>query len=846
MDATVELIFCSADELPPDERSDYLDEACEGQPELRQEVDALLAAAQSAETFFDEFCGRIGVVQDAAAPVPDQIGPYRVDRLIGEGGMGAVYLAERSDEQYEKQVAIKVLPNRFVGALARKRFLSERQILAQLVHPHICRLLDGGLTAEGVPYFVMDYVDGLSIDTYCDEALLPVKSRLELFCHVCAAVSFAHRNLIIHRDIKPGNVLVTAGGQAQLLDFGIAKIHDDEAEGNEHTVAGQRALTPLYAAPEMIRGEPVNTACDIYSLGVLLYFLLTGRYPRANDATSPQAIMLAVCEQPVARASQQVTQQLKTSPDEASQTGYMRSATAGQVATALRGDLDLILEKALAEEPEQRYPTVDALVDDIQAHLKHMPIAARAPSGWYRLRKLVQRRRALVSSVALSALLLVGAAGMATWFALSTAEQSRIIGQERDRAEKITNFLLGLFEQAHPNEARGEVVTAEELVDIGAANVRTELADQPESLADVLAAVASIYVVLGRYEQALPVLEDVVELRTQTNGELSEERASALDSLTELIEIQGDYERAESLQRQAVAVRRELGEPMGLANSTTRLGRVLHLKGDLEAAEGHYREGLGIYRQREGENSASVAQSLGHLGSLLLHQDRLEAAEQSHLNALAIWRSLHGVDHLKTVESHIQLAAVYNAQERFDEALSHSEIALNINIKLLGADHRDNMYITNGMGIALLRLGRYEPARARLHQTLDIMDKNLEAGHPNYAFVYANLGKLEVELADFQACAVEFARARDVFQNRLPDHWALYDVQARLGMCLSELGDFADAERELLRGYEGLAEQWGVEDSRTQLALEYLLDHFENSNQDEKADSYRSLLLARS
>lgn len=843
MDPTVELIFCSADELPVDQRSGYLDEACEGQPQLRKEVDAMLAAAQSAETFFDEFCDRIGVGPDASAPVPDQIGPYRVDRLVGEGGMGAVYLAERSDEQYEKQVAIKVLPNRFVGALARKRFLAERQILAQLVHPHVCRLLDGGVTSEGVPYFVMDYVDGQSIDSYCDEAQLAPRARLELFCQVCAAVSFAHRNLIIHRDLKPGNVLVTKNGQAQLLDFGIAKIHDEDAEGADHTVAGQRALTPVYAAPEMIRGEPVNTACDIYSLGVLLYFLLTGVYPRANKEQSAQAIMLAVCKEPVVRASLQFAQLAKVSPEQAQQISAARGAAVSQLTHTLQGDLDLILEKALAEESEHRYPTVDALVDDIQAHLSHLPISARAPSGWYRFRKLIQRRRALVSSIAISIMLLVGAAGMATWFALTTAEQAKVIGQERDRAEKITSFLLGLFEQAHPNEARGQVVTAENLVDIGAANVRTELANQPESLADVLAAVAGIYVVLGRYEQALPVLEDVVDLRSTTTGKLSAETATAVDSLTELIEIQGDYDRAESLQREAVEVRRELGEPIGLAISITRLGRVLHLKGELEAAEAHYREGLEIYRQHEGENSPSVAQSLGHLGSLQLHQDQLEAAEQTHLDALAILKTLHGADHLKTVESHIQLAAVYNAQERFEEALVHSETALNTNTKLLGADHRDNMYITNGMGIALLRLGRYEQARARLHLTLDIMDKNLEPGHPNYAFVYANLGKLEVALNNYAAGAAEFTRARNVFQDRLPDHWALHDVQARLGMCLSSAGNFEEAESELMSGYEGLVDQWGVADSRSQLALSYLVAHFDDSGQADKAAAYRTSLV---
>jgi serine/threonine protein kinase len=408
---------------------------------------------------------------DPSNLVPDtRVGPYRVLRQLGRGGMGAVYLADRADDEFRKKVALKVVQ---VGAdrdRVVRRFRRERQILAALEHPNVSRLLDGGTTEAGLPYFVMEYIDGHPITRYCDSARLSVAERVRLFLGVCSAVQYLHRNLVVHQDIKPGNILVGADGVPRLLDFGIAKLVGPESSGEEATQTSV-GLTPAYASPEQVRGETVTTASDVYSLGVLLYELLTGLYPYRVKSRQPFEFLKAVVEQEPERPSTAIDRTLDLEAAEggaggtAARVSLTREGSPERLRLRLRGDLDDIVLLTLRKEPAQRYPSVEAFAADLQRYLDGRPVEARKGSFAYRAGKFVRRNVWGVGAVAALVALLAG-------WGTTVSVQSRRIGRERDKAERIASFLTSLFEVSNPGEARGNSVTAREVLDKGAERIR--------------------------------------------------------------------------------------------------------------------------------------------------------------------------------------------------------------------------------------------------------------------------------------------------------------------------------------------------------------------------------------
>ncbi|HTR37300.1 MAG TPA: protein kinase [Bryobacteraceae bacterium] len=408
-------IFERAVDLDPGGREEFLDGACAGDARLRGEVESLLAAHLQASGDF-----LTGQAIDAMGGLPEpepsetlsgrRIGPYRIVEEIGRGGMGTVYRAERDDDQFRQQVAIKVVRGGLPDEFSNQRFKAERQILANLDHANIARLLDGGATEDGRPYVVMEYVQGKPIDAYAEVRQLPLRERLQLFRTVCAAVAYAHQRLVIHRDIKPANILVTGQGEPKLLDFGIAKILDPEQEGDP-TVTLVRLMTPEYASPEQVRGEPVTTATDVYSLGVVLYGLLTGQRPYPAASRTPHEIAEAV---------------LNTEPEKPS------AVADPKVRRRFEGDLDNIVLKALRKEPERRYASVEQLSEDIRRHLEGLPVGARPDTLRYRSGKFVRRHKAPVIAAGMAVLALLG--GMA-----ATLREAYIAGQERQRAEQRFN-----------------------------------------------------------------------------------------------------------------------------------------------------------------------------------------------------------------------------------------------------------------------------------------------------------------------------------------------------------------------------------------------------------------------
>ncbi len=442
-------VLGTALELPDDDRPMYLDQQCGSDASLRDEIEILLRGERNVEP---QFLGETSLAEVAAALIPTEdnpwigrrVGAYKIVEQIGSGGMGEVYRAFRADDQYRKEVALKVIRAGHDCGSVITRFKNERQILASLEHPNIARMLDGGTTEEGVPYFAMELIEGRPITDYCDEKRLSIADRLRLFMQVCGAVQYAHQHLIIHRDIKPGNILVTAEGAPKLLDFGIAKIVDISGERNftDSTVTAFRVLTPRYSSPEQIHGDPMTTASDVYSLGIVLYELLTGQSPYRLATGSSQEMIQAVCNTEPQKPSAAVFRVDPSHETGREERSGLRDSSPERLSRRLNGDLDNIVLMALEKDPSRRYRSVEQLQEDIRRHLENIPVAARNGTAWYRASKFVTRHKAGVAFTGAFALALV--TGMAI-----TLHEARVASRERARAEmrfndvrKLANSLM--------------------------------------------------------------------------------------------------------------------------------------------------------------------------------------------------------------------------------------------------------------------------------------------------------------------------------------------------------------------------------------------------------------------
>src|SRR5215475_12190576 len=447
----IENVFRTTVDRPADERDAYLTRACDGDEDLRREVLSLLEQG-TAEDFIRDPIASAALAFTAISNddlTGERVGPYRVKRLIGRGGMGDVYEAERDDEQFRQQVAIKIIKRGMDTEFVRDRFLRERQILASLDHPHIARLIDGGATPDGSPYFVMEFVAGEPITDYCRRQSLSVNEKLKLFLKVCSAVQYAHQKLVVHRDLKPSNILIDEDGEPKLLDFGIAKLlSPDGSQPQTRTETALRLMTPEYASPEQARGQAVATTTDVYSLGVVLYELLTDRRPYEFRTYSPAEIERTICDTGIEEPSKVV--------------GRMTGADA-KLARQLAGDLDNIAMMAMRIEPERRYQSVEQFSEDIRRHLAGMPVVARKDTFGYRAGKFVRRHKA---GVAILAPLIVLAVAMTDQAARIARERDRA-NQETATAQAATQSLVAMFEVADPDKARGNVITARELLDRG-------------------------------------------------------------------------------------------------------------------------------------------------------------------------------------------------------------------------------------------------------------------------------------------------------------------------------------------------------------------------------------------
>ena len=805
-------------ELPLEARGEHLAALRREDAALADELEGLLALEEGDDAFLAE---PVVEVPNSARPGA-RIGPYRLDRLIGEGGMGQVWLAARADGLYDRKVALKLLRAGLADPKLRVRFDREREILARFAHPYIARLLDAGIDRDGQPYLALEYVDGEPITSYCQSRQLDIAARLDLFRQVCEAVSHAHANLIVHRDLKPSNILVTPAGHVRLLDFGIAKLLDGEPLPVEQTRTGVRTFTLHYAAPEQIRGEPVTTMTDVYSLGVVLYELLTGSKPyrlkRQTDAEWEEAILAGEPLRPsqaAARASEEAA----------------RPYSPARLARELSGDLDNISLKALGKRPDQRYVSAEALSQDLLCYLRGRPVLARGESLGYRTRKYFNRHRWALGAATLVLAVMVTALVLVSW-------QARQALREANRAQALQNFVAGLFESAGntPLDAPMDLRT---LLDLGIVRGERSLARQPQARAELYGMVARLRLGLGDYREANALLErqaqllralpeaptslrlEAATLRGAARRELSDARGcerqmQPLLALAEREQEQlpaqvatfysqlarcrrelGERNLANQLFSRSLKLRRDNGDDVGVAESLLDLSALHADDGNPRQAIRVLRDALAQFRQKVGDRHPLAIDMLRSLCSLERNNDDLAAAERDCRASLALAQELHGREHRATIDARRQLAALYVDLGRFGEAESEFLDTYAWMRARLQRNHPDLARLYNSLGVVAWERGDLKRAIAYQTQAVEAWRSD-----PNPGTIAAGTFNLAMILHSDGQDARALPLVRESRQLRVqrfgPGHELVGDSDRLLGEVLAALGQ-DDAAREALQ-----------------------------------------------
>ena len=854
--------------------SPYLDEALDTPTEaragwlaaLRARDPGLAAELQSMLAEHDEVAEAgflTGTVLDPRLLPPPSLegqvlGSYRLVSLIGQGGTGSVWKAERCDGRFHGDAAVKLLNVELVAKAGEQRFRREGTILARLRHPGIAHLIDAGVSPSGQPYLVLEHVDGLPIDRYCDERSLEVEARLRLFLDVLDAVAHAHANLVVHRDIKPANVLVSTEGEVKLLDFGIAKLVEPQAEWpakrphQSSTVSREigKALTPAYAAPEQLSGGDVTTATDVYALGVLLYVLVTGRHPAGDDVHSHAELMRAIL----------ITEpSLPSSVDGGPGLGQHAARcgiTVEKLRRRLRGDLDAIVAKALKKDAADRYASVTALADDLRRHLRHEPISARAETWRYRSVRFLRRHRA--ASAASAAVLVLVASLVAMYTSRLATERDRA-QREADKAGKMSEILMGLLTSADPYASRvtGSEPTVRNLLDGSAARVQTELNGEPELQTEMLTTMGRTYRKLGMYERARALLEDALISGRKAFGDEHVRVAQTLHDLGVVAADTGDYALAGARLEDALAMRRRLLGPMhaDIAVTLAELGRVYQDQGFNSRAEPLHREALAMRQAVLGEEHGETAVSLSDLASVLRLKGDLGGAETLLRQCSVINLKTRGEGHPNTAMTMHDLALIGAARGEWPVAAAVFRDVAVLQRHALGQGHPVVAITLNNLARVLTTMGQYDDAAAALDEAMTLVRASLGPNHQLLAIYTINRGALE--LARQQPVAAEGLlreglRIRSLAPGLVPsrrrtspeDDWSVGATRSLLGASLAAQRRYPEAEALMLEARRDLEVLSPARPNDMKVTLGRLVDLYVAWGKPDRAAEHRSLLAA--
>lgn len=896
----VKTLFQRAYPLDERERGDLLVKECHGDPDLRAEVEALLASDDStgcldrflevgpAEWRFENLSKRM---------VGARLGPFRVERGIAAGGMGEVYLATRVDGDFDQTVAIKILKLGMDSEDLLGRFRAERRTLAALEHPNIARLIDGGSTADGRPYFAMEYVCGTPIDQYCDDRDLTVLKRLELFLVVCGAVQYAHQNLVVHRDLKPGNILVTDDGLPKLLDFGIAKLLTPalDGDGTAMLAGHHRLLTPSYASPEQIRGTRITTATDVYSLGLVLYKMLTGQLPFQCNNLSPLELDRVLCEIEIEGPSQFIERdagiesangETATNIDTDSPTG-LRSHRADQLRRRLRGDIDNIVLMALRKDPSRRYTSVEQFAADIRRHLAGQPVVARKDTTSYRLGKFFKRNKATVASAVIIAITLMAGAANTLW-------QSRVVRTERDHAvearkqsESLTAFLQNTLFFASPHR-RGADTTVYELLGDAAGRVGAELAGDVESQANVHYAIGETYAALGKHQPANEHLRTALKSYRRLYGSDHERTARCLMELGSLLADRRDGEGV-GLLEEALAIRRRLygddnqlvadikchlayalwhaSEPAQLARSEALMDEA-HRAYRLHLADGHVRfamwthamggvrtgqnrtqDAVELYQRARNmflaagaENHPNYISLLKHMSWSLQRLDRYAEARLVHSEYMDRRRVVFGAEWV--LEDQWELATKDTVFGNPVDALQGYQSWLILRCEGFVKDAELNVESASAIQAFLHADLTYDhpESASHYHKVLTtLMNQDLFLALEARLTMF-RVGKAYYQLGNHKGAKMLLEGCLEIRFATMDDYTPCADAEGWLGVTKAALGDYENAAEHLNTSYQAFVEFYGTEHELTYRAVNRLVDVYRSWGRPDQAESISQAL----
>jgi serine/threonine protein kinase/lipopolysaccharide biosynthesis regulator YciM len=870
----IQSLFHDAADLPQAERKTFLEATCGGDDELLVDVLAMLDQDASGHSLLDRNLADVAqeTLTQAAhdSPIPKELGPYRILKLLGEGGMGVVYLAERED--LATQVAVKVLRDAWLSPARRERFASEQRTLAQLSHSSIARLYDADTLDDGTPWFVMEYVDGLPLTHYCRENECSVEQRLQLFRAVCEAVQHAHGHAIIHRDLKPSNVLVKSDGSVRLLDFGIAKQLESLELQVDQTMTGLRLMTPAYASPEQIRGDRVGISTDVYSLGVILYELLAGQLPFDLSGLTPAEAAIVITQHDPGKPSTAVKRITDSE-------GNAHALAVGKTAWA---DLDVLCLNAMHKDPLRRYRTVEALIRDVDHYLNGEPLEARPDALLYWIDKFVRRNRRAVAAAAVIFALVVG---LVVFFTVRLAKARDTALAEAARTLRIQQFIANLFQGGDAAAGPSDSLRVITIVDRGVQEANT-LDNDPKVQADLDQNLGSIYQKLGKFDQADSLLHSVLNERKSLYGGDSAEVAESLTALGLLRSDQAHLEEAEQLvwQGLAMAKRHLPAKHPAIAKATLAFGKVLAERGYFDQAidalnevvrlqsapglapsdlatslsilaDAHYSAGhydvctslytrvLEMHRQIHGARHPLIANDLGSLAAVQRDLGYYSEAERLDRQALDIVQSYYGNDHPQTAARLTALASSFMYQKKYDDAVSALKQALAIQERIYGSAHPSVAEVVNELGNVASMRDDLDAAEVQFRRAADIYRAVYGDHHYLVAITLANVAGVYMDKKQYPRAEQLFRDVVRRYQETLPaDNINLGIAHVKLGRTLLRQNRYEDARAETLAGYEILIKQSSPSTSFIHAARKDLAAEYESLNQPQQASRFRAEL----
>lgn len=806
----VKEIFIAASERQFDERATFIAEKCGEDAELFNEIQSLLEAHDSDTKFIETPAVDLSSIlsNEATNGIGKTLGKFKIVEEIGRGGMGSVFLAERDDGEFSQQVAIKITRQAIADSETIKHFKRERQILALLNHPNIAKLFDGGISASGEPFLAMEFVEGEAITKFAERENLTLEERLKLFLKVCSAVAYAHRNLTVHRDIKPSNILVTKGGEPKLLDFGLAKLLDEKLSNDaEQTQTAFRALTPAYASPEQLKNEPITTSSDIYSLGVVLYELLTFERPFNFEGKSLEEIIKTVTN-------------FEPHPMSVNPKSKIRNPK-------LKGDLDNIVLTALRKEPERRYQSVEAFADDIERYLKHLPVSARPNTFRYRTSKFIKRHKIGVFAASLILLSLIGGIIVSVW-------QARIAQREKTKSEIINAFLQNMltYSDNSVNESRpkGQSMTVQDALDEASKRLETtDLTSQPDIKAELLRLIGTSYLTQGNYERAEKNLRAALDLQIQLYGEESTETLQTFVDLGQVFVVTADFPKAEKVYQQRLAILRRANQngtinPIYLLVALNDYAVLRRAEGNSKEAETILLEALALRPNISPENRIPVGIVESVYALTLSDEGKFDEAGNIVGAKIAEIRQQPNSETMELASNLNVLANVLMEKGDLNESRQNLLEAESIYRKLANKSFLplgDNLRY---QAKVLYLQGNFSEAEKKINETLEIYTKNARPQFINYPTALTIQGLIFCKTNRSAEAEKILREAAELRAKNLPkEHYLTALTNGALGECLMMQKKFAEAEPLLTQSYESLKNSQGAQNPRTILAQNRLV-----------------------